>query len=86
MAARSEITLPFSFGTLSTESPKAFVEDLFLSSTGTIVLTIYMLLILVMWRTLIDDGEDHEKFIEKLKEEELERKWAAHNAKWGKFG
>jgi len=79
----SFIQLPMNLGTISTESTGAFLSDLLMSSSGTVVMTVFMLMLLVLWRTLIDDNEDQERFMEKVKEEELDLKWAAHNKKWG---
>jgi hypothetical protein len=79
----SVLTLPFSLGTIRTDSVGSFLSDLLGSSSGTVVMTVIMMGLLVLWRSLIDDSEDHENFVEKLKEEELEKKWAAHDTKWG---
>jgi len=80
----SYIQLPYEFGKLSTKSVPDFLSDLFLSSAGTPILTVFMLTLLILWRCLIDnDSEEHYEFVEMLKEQELKKKWDAHNEKWG---
>ena len=79
----SRIILPWGLGYLRTESPSAFLADLFGSSSGSVVLSVIMLGLLVVWRCLIDDSEEHDEFVDAVKKDDLDRKWAAHTAKWG---
>lgn len=83
MEPESFIQLPLDLGKIRTGSLAEFLSDVFLSSNGTALLSVISISLLVMWRCFVDDSEDHERFVELLKQEELDKKWEKHNAKWG---
>ena len=78
-----KIELPFKLGSLSTASRSEFLQDLFLSSSGTVVLTVVFGTLLLLFRYFIDNDEDHYLYVEAMEQAELQKKWDHHNAKWG---
>ena len=80
---KPRIVLPFNLGYLSTASRREFLMDLFLSSSGTVVLTVFFGLLLFLFRYFIDDDEEHHRYVEDMEQKQLEKKWERHNAKWG---
>jgi len=81
--AGSFIQLPLDLGTIRTGCLSEIFSDLLLSSNGTVLLSFVSICLLFAWRMFIDDSEDHENFVETLKQEELDKKWKRHNEKWG---
>lgn len=77
------IELPYGLGSVRFDSVGGFLGDLFLSSSGMALLTFLLLPLLFLWRCFMEDGEAHDDMVERLKEDELQAKWAAHNKKWG---
>lgn len=83
LALGDVIVLPFGLGSVRFDTLGGFLGDLFLSSSGAALLTFLMLPPLFLWRFFFDDGEEYDKYMEKMKEDELQKKWDAHNKKWG---